>query len=169
MKKRFKNKNVKNHAKSSAVAQLEDFITSEFTFYYTKISQHRNFYVENYGEDYIRGYFKGLFTLRDKARTIEMRGGNYNVEVIHENLPDIVDKDVTYAYIRTLVYRGKKIPVYSDDYGQQDIIFYKRRVIGGGAFNFLSDLDFISHVDDIDLEDLIKFLNEDTKDGRKNN
>ena len=54
-----------------------------------------------------------------------------------------------YFPFQWLKYRGEKIPVYSDDYGQQDFIVYKGKSFYGGSYNFESRFDFCSFIDTI--------------------
>ena len=66
-----------------------------------------------------------------------------------------------FCYLYTLEYRGKKVKVYTDDYGQQDYFYYKNQSYSGGAYNpniddyvrFIidRDLDHICDLSDIDI------------------
>lgn len=46
-----------------------------------------------------------------------------------------------------LEYKGLSIPIYSDDYGQQDFIVLGNEVFGGGAYNFGAIYDFMYLID----------------------
>lgn len=48
---------------------------------------------------------------------------------------------------KVITYRGFDIPVYNDDYGQQDFAIFMGKCISGGAYNLFSDQEFMSYVD----------------------
>lgn len=52
-------------------------------------------------------------------------------------------------------YRGEDVPVYLDDYGQQEYIIYEGREICGGAYNLAPEYDFCYMIDKI--KDEIEF------------
>ena len=49
--------------------------------------------------------------------------------------------------IKILYYRGKFIPIYNDDYGQQEVAIIDGQEHGAGAYNFFSDGEFMDIVD----------------------
>ena len=51
-----------------------------------------------------------------------------------------------YPY-KLFVYRDQYVPVYSDDYGQQDYTVIDGKTYGGGAYNFFADEVFCSEID----------------------
>lgn len=53
---------------------------------------------------------------------------------------------------KIIKYRGIDIPVYDDDYGQQDFAVIDGKIVSGGSYNFFADDEFIGYVD-IMLED----------------
>lgn len=56
-----------------------------------------------------------------------------------------------------LEYRDNIFPIYSDEYGQQDYIVIDDRIVGGGAYNFYAEYDFIKAIDDwFDSPEMIK-------------
>ena len=46
-----------------------------------------------------------------------------------------------------LKYRGLDIPVYDDDYGQQEFAYFDGKSISGGCYNFFAEYEFISYID----------------------
>ena len=64
----------------------------------------------------------------------------YHDDKIHDELCEI------------LCYKGKEIPVYNDDYGQQIYAVYEGKILPGGAYNFAAELDFCDMIDDIDYD-----------------
>lgn len=62
----------------------------------------------------------------------------YHDDKIHDELCEI------------LCYRGKEIPVYNDDYGQQMYAIYEGKILSGGAYNFAAEFDFCDMIDEID-------------------
>ena len=69
------------------------------------------------------------------------------------------------GYIMDLIYiidyRGVKIPVFCDDYGQQDICWFDGEWWGGGAYNFNPENDFCSFADSHIEKRLIKSFEEE--------
>ena len=61
-------------------------------------------------------------------------------------------------------YRGEKIPVYSDDPGQQDYCIYKGKTISGGSYNFNPEQIFAYEIDHSKFYESIK-VEETTKEG----
>lgn len=59
---------------------------------------------------------------------------------------------------RLILYRGVILPIYRDDYGQQDFTVIRNRVISGGSYNSFAVDEFIYEVDKI-LEE--EFLTEE--------
>jgi len=58
-----------------------------------------------------------------------------------------------------LRYRGQEVPVYDDDYGQQEYIIFRGETYCGGAYNFGADYDFCSYVDNVldnDIREITK-------------
>ena len=50
---------------------------------------------------------------------------------------------------RILEYRDEIVPIYYDDYGQQEIVIFKGEIISGGAFNTMAEYDFCAFIDRI--------------------
>lgn len=48
-----------------------------------------------------------------------------------------------------LEYRNEIVPIYNDDYGQQEFILYKDNIISGGTYNLMADYDFCHEIDRI--------------------
>lgn len=46
-----------------------------------------------------------------------------------------------------LKYRGIDIPVYDDDYGQQEVAYFDGKAISGGCYNFFPEYEFIFYID----------------------
>lgn len=57
--------------------------------------------------------------------------------------------DTTQEPDRILEYRGETVPIYFDDYGQQEILIYKNEYCPGGAFNSMAEYDFCTFIDRI--------------------
>lgn len=64
-----------------------------------------------------------------------------------EESKKLVDPETGDKPYAMLVYRGERVPVYLDDYGQQDYMIYRSEVYGGGAYNFNSLFDFCCIID----------------------
>lgn len=56
-----------------------------------------------------------------------------------------------FCYLYTLEYRGQKVKIYADDYGQQDYFYYKNKSYGAGAYNPNVD-DYVKFIVDRDLD-----------------
>lgn len=48
-----------------------------------------------------------------------------------------------------LRYRGQEVPIYIDDYGQQEFIVIDGKTYGGGTYNTLCEYDFCMIIDRI--------------------
>lgn len=59
---------------------------------------------------------------------------------------------------KVIKYRNVLIPVYDDDYGQQDFAIVFDKEISGGSYNLYSYIEFINYVD-YELQN--KFLNDE--------
>lgn len=57
--------------------------------------------------------------------------------------------------VAMLYYRGKEIPIYNDDYGQQEFIVFNDKTFGGGAYNTMAEYDFCDYMDDIIDQEII--------------
>ena len=55
-----------------------------------------------------------------------------------------VDGEYPFGILR---YRGQEAPVYVDDYGQQEYIYFNGECYGGGAYNFDCRIYFTSIID----------------------
>lgn len=59
---------------------------------------------------------------------------------------------------KVIKYRNVMIPIYDDDYGQQDFAIVFDKEISGGSYNLYSYIEFINYVD-YELQN--KFLNDE--------
>lgn len=57
--------------------------------------------------------------------------------------------------VSILYYRGKEVPVYVDDYGQQEFIVFEGKTFGGGSYNTMAEYDFCDYLDDIIDQEII--------------
>jgi hypothetical protein len=58
--------------------------------------------------------------------------------------------------IKILHYRNRVIPIYDDDYGQQEVAIIDGQEIGAGTYNFFSTEEFMDAVDLIEYYTLVK-------------
>lgn len=98
-----------------------------------------------YNEDYIEGMMRQNFTWFENLAS---QYPNRYKEVSVKN-----DKNLEkYRFedqlpFKFVLYRGEKIPVYDDDYGQQDFAVIRGQVVSGGAYNFMSAEEFVYYMD----------------------
>jgi len=59
----------------------------------------------------------------------------------------ISESGCKYEVVAILEYRNEIIPIYCDDYGQQNFIVFKGEEYCGGAYNICSERDFCAFVD----------------------
>ena len=50
---------------------------------------------------------------------------------------------------KVMGYRGEIVPIYFDDYGQQEVAIFEGEIIPGGAFNTMAYYDFCFVIDRI--------------------
>lgn len=111
-------------------------------------------------EDYFKGArdynFKWFQDMKDLLKSIEdniygkkindlSKGDKEKYEYLSKN----EDSGISYRYepAYLLKYRNKIIPVYVDDYGQQEFAVYNGVVISGGSYNFFPEEVFAYEVD----------------------
>jgi len=102
-------------------------------------------------EEYWRGYKKAMYKWLQFMKLhcnftpeTEQMSKKESEQLIY------VDEFNNYYYpYQWLVYRGEKIPVYNDDYGQQDFVIYKGKGFYAGAYNMDTLYDFCSFIDTI--------------------
>jgi hypothetical protein len=101
--------------------------------------------------DYWKGYKRASFKWFQDMK-LELNFIPETQKLIKEESHEYIYVDEFNNYYfpyKLLLYRQEKIPVYSDDYGQQDFIVYKGKAFYGGPYNFCADNDFCSFVDTI--------------------
>lgn len=54
-------------------------------------------------------------------------------------------EDMQLIYL--LLFDGEMVPVYADDYGQQDVMVWNGHEVGGGCYNFNAPIDFCYYID----------------------
>lgn len=69
----------------------------------------------------------------------------YLGDMSEEQQKQYAREDMPLAYL--LVYDGETIPVYSDDYGQQDVMVWNGHEVGGGCYNINAATDFCYYID----------------------
>lgn len=80
---------------------------------------------------------------------------NFKPEIVdmteEEKIENIyIDEYNNYFYpCQWLKYRDELIPIYIDDYGQQEFIKYKNRFFYGGSYNIYAEYDFCSFIDTV--------------------
>ena len=52
-----------------------------------------------------------------------------------------------FPVVGILEYRDELIPVYNDDYGQQEFIIYKNKEISGGSYNYFPEYTWMYEID----------------------
>ena len=102
-------------------------------------------------EEYWKGYKRASYKwfqdmkaeLSFKPEVIDM-----TEEEKAENI--YIDEYNNYFYPdQWLKYRDELIPIYVDDYGQQEFIKYKNRFFYGGSYNIYAEYDFCSFIDTV--------------------
>lgn len=64
-------------------------------------------------------------------------------------LKDKLDGEAPAPLSGYFTYRDEIVPIYDDDYGQQDIMLFRGKEYSGGCYNFLAIHDFTYIVDQI--------------------
>lgn len=103
-------------------------------------------------EDYNRALALNRLWLEDIADYV---GRDYTVRKCNELTKEEIDKyaplGVEGKYVMDLIYvidyRGLTIPVFADDYGQQDIALINDKWCSGGSYNFHPEEAFCSRAD----------------------
>ena len=54
-----------------------------------------------------------------------------------------------YLPYRLIFYRGEEVPVFLDDYGQQEFIVFRSRICCGGGYDSMADDYFCKFVDEV--------------------
>ena len=102
---------------------------------------------KEYWQGYKRASFKWFQYMKNKIEFFPETQAMTEDEKI-DNI--YVDAFNNYYYPHQwLYYRGEKVPVYSDEYGQQDFILYQGKECYGGAYNFCPECDFCAFIDEI--------------------
>ena len=99
-------------------------------------------------------------------RKYEIRKGDQITQEEREEYEQLGKMDSGYVMdlIYIIDYRGHKIPVFCDDYGQQDICWFDGEWWGGGAYNFNPEDDFCSFADSHIENELIRSFKEEEND-----
>lgn len=93
-------------------------------------------------EEYLRGYKAACNRWFEEMKS-ECEDFNPRIEkTTEENRRE--NGDLLIGYLN---YRGERIPVYNDDYGQQLYIIYENEVISGGCYNLFPEYDFCYSID----------------------
>ena len=115
----------------------------EFNLFNIKVFRERKFYSEDYIEGMIRQNFSWFEAM---ARECPSR---YQQVVVKdsEDLEDYrFENQLPFKFI---LYRGEKIPVYDDDYGQQDFAVIRGKVVSGGTYNLMAPDEFVYYMDQV--------------------
>ena len=115
----------------------------ECNLFNIKQFKERKFYSDDYIEGMLRQNLKWFRVMASQCpsryKEVSVRKGAKVEEYRFENqLP-----------FKFIVYRGEKIPVYDDDYGQQDFAVIRGQVVSGGAYNFMSAEEFVYYMDEV--------------------
>ena len=100
-------------------------------------------------EDYWNGYKKACYNwfqlMKEYTHFIPQtrKPNEEELQMIY------IDNGISYEPVSILEYRGEEIPVYCDDYGQQEFIIYKGNIYNGGAYNITAEYDFCAFIDNI--------------------
>ena len=124
--------------------KFDDIISFyEFNLGNIKVFKERKFYSEDYIEGMIRQNFSWFEAM---ARQCPSR---YQ-EVLVKDGEDVEDyRFENQLPLKFVLYRGEKIPVYDDDYGQQDFAVIRGQVVSGGTYNFMAAEDFVYYMDQV--------------------
>ena len=115
-------------------------------------------------EEFTRALALNRLWLEDIADYI---GRDYTVRKRDELTKEEIDKyaplGVEGKYVMDLIYvidyRGMTIPVFNDDYGQQDIALINEKWCSGGSYNFHPEEVFCSYADYyIEQQDIKDYL-----------
>ena len=64
-----------------------------------------------------------------------------------QEIKEFTYKDnIEYEPVAVLEYDDEIIPIYNDDYGQQEFIRYRDKEFSGGAYNMFPEEDFICFI-----------------------
>jgi len=102
-------------------------------------------------KEYWIGYKKASFKWFQDMK-VELGYIPLEVDILEEEINKYVYIDELnnyYTPYRMLEYRGEKIPMYIDDYGQQIFIVYNNKAYYGGAYNINTNIDFCTFIDTI--------------------
>ena len=101
-------------------------------------------------EDYWKGYKKACYSWFQMAKEcVHFTPLTREADEEEKEQLKYIENDTVYEPIFILLYRGEEIPVYDDDYGQQEFIIYNGEHYSGGTYNFAAVFDFCSFVDRI--------------------
>ena len=115
----------------------------QFNLSNIKVFKERKFYSEDYIEGMIRQNFSWF-------EAMAMQCPSRYQEVLVKDGEDVEDyRFENQLPLKFILYRGEKIPVYDDDYGQQDFAVIRGKVISGGAYNFMAAEDFVYYMDQV--------------------
>ena len=113
---------------------------------------------EDESPEYLDGFQRGLLQLFQSAK--DAVGFKPQIdpatEEEQERYFDSRWNNKPYGILR---YRGQEVPIYTDDYGQQDYMIFRGETVGGGAYNFFSDVEFCNYIDKILDNDIAKVRN----------
>lgn len=100
-----------------------------------------------YSEDYIEGMRRQNFSWFESMATL---CPSRYTEVLVKDGEDVEDyRFENQLPFKFILYRDEKIPVYDDDYGQQDFAVIRGKVVSGGTYNFMSAEEFVYYLDRI--------------------
>lgn len=88
---------------------------------------------------------KEEFTVKSKFTATSMDVGINSIYGI--KLEEGKEYESTEVPFGIMEYRGEKIPIYSDDPGQQDYCIYKGKTISGGSYNLCPEAEFVYQID----------------------
>jgi len=98
-------------------------------------------------EEYWRGYIYSSFQMFQTLRNYCDDGyPKIRTDLTEEEKVEF-DTEKDFPLYGIMEYRGIKVPVYDDDYGQQMFAIYDGSTISGGSYNFFPEHEFVYFID----------------------
>ena len=112
--------------------------------------------------DYWEGYFWGVFQIFQEMKDYCPDFNPKMREATKEEEKEFLYQDQPPCGV--LEYRGLRVPIYDDDYGQQVFMVFNGKEYGGGTYNFCPEEDFCHIIDNtIDYKYVLGGIENDQK------
>ena len=94
---------------------------------------------------------KFKYSVKEKADPFTVAAN----ELLGCKLEEGKEYEFKFPLVGILSYNGEDIPVYDDDFGQQDFCMYHGKSISGGAYNLFPESEFIAHIESIRMMEIV--------------